>query len=379
MIQFSIDPATAKSNIKFIASQLGFDDCRIAPALRAPHADDYLQWVADGKAGDMAWLERNLERRCDPREVLPGAQAIVCLALNYFPGEHPRGCGVPPQAVPAASRREDSSPQSPKKEPTQPSPNYRLARYAWNDDYHDLIVDKLKEFDLAMQDMGGTQRYYTDTGPVLERDFATASGLGWNGKSTVQIHRRLGTWFFLAELLTTLPLEPDPPEADHCGKCTACMTACPTGAIPRPHHVDAPRCISYLTIEHKGAIPEDLRPLVGNRIYGCDDCLDACPWNRFAKISREARFHAREAIFTHRLRDFLALTIDEFRSLFAKSPIKRIKHPRFLRNVCVALGNTGTTEDLPALRQAAESPDPLVAEHAAWAIAQIEGRGGNDE
>jgi epoxyqueuosine reductase len=386
VIQFSIDPATAKSNIKFIASQLGFDDCRIASAVRAPHADDYLQWVADGQAGDMAWLERNLERRCDPREVLPGAQAIVCLALNYFPGEHP---DVPltggSEAAPsppihsleigtisgpadlevratgeAASRRAD----------------YRIARYAWNDDYHDLIVDKLKEFDLAMQDMGGTQRYYTDTGPVLERDFATASGLGWNGKSTVQIHRQLGTWFFLAELLTTLPLEPDPPEADHCGKCTACITACPTGAIPRPHHVDAPRCISYLTIEHKGSIPEDLRPLIGNRIYGCDDCLDACPWNRFAKISREARFHAREAIFTHRLRDFLALTIDEFRSLFAKSPIKRIKHPRFLRNVCVALGNTGDPGDLPALRQAAEDPDPLVAEHAAWAIAQIEGRGG---
>jgi len=329
-----------KSNLRFVAAQLGFDDCRVAPANRAPHADDYLAWVDAGMAGDMTWLERNLERRCDPREVLPGARSVVCLALNYFPGD-------PDHA------------------------QYRIARYAWNDDYHDLVEDKLKDLDLTMQDMGGTQCYYTDTGPVLERDHATAAGLGWNGKSTVQIHRRLGTWFFLAELITTLPFDPDPPIRNYCGKCTACMTACPTNAIPRPHFVDAPRCISYLTIEHKGAIPEDLRPLIGNRIYGCDDCLEVCPWNRFARISRESRLHAREAIFNRSLRDFLSLTTDEFRTLFAKSPIKRIKLPRFLRNVCVALGNTGTTDDLPALRRAAQHPDPLVAEHANWAIRQI--------
>ena len=346
-----------KSNLRFVADRLGFDDCRVASAERAPHADEYLAWVDAGMAGDMTWLERNLERRCDPREVLPGARSIVCLALNYFPGDHPRGGNISPQ--------EDLS---------MPPPDYRIARYAWNDDYHDLIEDKLKDLDLAMQDMGGTQRYYTDTGPVLERDHATAAGLGWNGKSTVQIHRRLGTWFFLAELITTLPFDPDPPQNDHCGKCTACLTACPTNAIPRPHFVDAPRCISYLTIEHKGAIPEDLRPLIGKRIYGCDDCLDACPWNRFAQISRESRFHARDEIFTHSLREFLSLTVDEFRTLFAKSPIKRIKLPRFLRNVCVALGNTGTTDDLPALQQASRHPDPLVAEHATWAITEIRSR-----
>ncbi len=314
----------------------------------------------------MKWLERNLERRCDPREVLPGAQSIISLALNYYPGDspnHDRGCGVPPQAVPAASRRKDP-----------PPPNYRIARYAWNDDYHDLIEDKLRDFDLSLQDMGGTQRYYTDTGPVLERDFATESGLGWNGKSTVQIHTALGTWFFLAELLTTLSLPPDEKQNDHCGKCTACMTACPTNAIPRPHHLDAPRCISYLTIEHKGSIPLDLRPLIGDRIYGCDDCLDICPWNRFAKLSRETRFHARETIFDHSLRDFLALTVEDFRTLFAKSPIKRIKRERFLRNVCVALGNTGTMDDLPALQQSAADPDPLIAEHAQWAVDQINSR-----
>jgi len=339
-----VDPIVAKSKLQSLASRIGFDECRVAPAERARHADEFLDWVAQGKAGDMGWLERNIDRRCDPREVLPGARSVVCLALNYYPGDQ------------------------------EPNPNYRIARYSWNDDYHDIIEDKLKDLDLAMQEMGGTQRYYTDTGPVLERDFASASGLGWNGKSTVQIHTRLGTWFFLAELITTLQLEPDSPQNDHCGKCTACMTACPTNAIPRPHFVDAPRCISYLTIEHKGSIPLELRPLIGDRLYGCDDCLDACPWNRFAKTSRDLRFHARKEVFQHELRDFLALSEEEFRRLFRKSPIKRIKRPRFLRNVCVVLGNTGTGEDLPALEIACQDPDPLIAEHARWATAEIEKR-----
>ena len=339
-----MDPFAAKRKPQSLATRIGFDECRVAPADRARHADEFLAWVAQGKAGDMKWLERNPERRTDPREILPGARAVVCLALNYYPG------------------------------PQEPNPAYRIARYSWNDDYHDIIEDKLKDLDLAMQEMGGTQRYYTDTGPVLERDFASASGLGWNGKSTVQIHTRLGTWFFLAELITTLQLEPDSPQNDHCGKCTACMTACPTNAIPRPPFVDAPRCISYLTIEHKGSIPLELRPLIGDRLYGCDDCLDACPWNRVAKTSRDLRFHARKEVFQHELRDFLALSEEEFRRLFRNSPIKRIKRPRFLRNVCVVLGNTGTGEDLPALEIACQDPDPLIAEHARWATAEIEKR-----
>ena len=174
-----MDPVIAKRNVQFIASRLGFADCRIAPARRAPHAEEFLQWVAEGKAGDMKWLERNTERRTDPREILPGARSIVCLALNYYPGSR------------------------------EPNPSYRIARYSWNDDYHDVIEEKLTDLDLAMREMGGEQRYYVDTGPVLERDFASEAGLGWNGKSTVQIHRQLGTWFFLAELITTLPLPPD--------------------------------------------------------------------------------------------------------------------------------------------------------------------------
>ena len=339
-----MDPVIAKRNVKFIATKLGFGDCRVAPARRARHADEFLRWAAEGKAGDMKWLERDPERRTDPRNILPGAQAVICLALNYYPG------------------------------PVDPNPAYQIARYSWNEDYHDIIEEKLRDLDLAMQELGGTQRYYVDTGPVLERDMATESGLGWNGKSCVQIHRRMGAWFFLAELITTLPLEPDKPTQNYCGKCSACIDTCPTNAITRPHHVDAPRCISYLTIEHKGSIPEELRPLIGNRLYGCDDCLAVCPWNRFAKVSRDIRFHARTEVFEHQLRDFLALTDEQFRSLFRKSPIKRIKRNRFLRNVCVVLGNVGDSGDLPALETAVETEDPLIAEHAAWAISQIKER-----
>jgi epoxyqueuosine reductase len=334
--------------IKAWAAELGFDDCRIAAAKEASHADLFRDWIAEGNHGEMTWMERTPERRCDPREVLAGCKSVICLALNYYPGRSPF--------------------------PEGHEGGYRIARYAWNDDYHDLIEKRLREFDVKLQSLGGTQRFYVDTGPVLERDFASDAGLGWNGKSTVQIHRRMGAWFFLAELLTTLDLTTDPPFGDHCGKCTACITACPTQAITAPRRVDARRCVSYLTIEHKGPIPEEFRVAMGDRIYGCDDCLDACPWNRFASESREMAFHARATVFEKRLRDFLELDDDGFRALFAKSPIKRIKRPRFLRNVCVALGNTGNLEDLPALQKAAADLDPLIAEHAAWAIARIRTR-----
>jgi epoxyqueuosine reductase len=334
---------SAAAEIKRLALEAGFDDCRIAAAAEAPHARAFREWIADGCHGEMAWMERTPERRCDPREVLPGCKSVVCLALNYYPG---RSAGN----------------------------GYRIARYAWNDDYHDIVEKMLKRMDEGMAALGGTQRYYVDTGPVLERDHATAAGLGWNGKSTVQIHRQLGTWTFLAELLTTLELPADPPFGDHCGKCTRCLDACPTQAITAPHRVDARRCISYLTIEHKGPIPEEFREAIGDRLYGCDECLEVCPWNRFAQVSRESRFHAREAVFALTPRDFLTLDDEGFRSLFAKSPIKRIKRARFLRNVCVVLGNTGTEDDLPALRQAAAETDPLIAEHAAWAVARIRER-----
>ena len=335
--------AEAKARIIAEAQRLGFADCRFALAQSALHREVFEQWIAEGRHGDMAWLARNIERRTDPRNVVPGARSVIMLAMNYFQGER------------SAS-------------------DYRIARYAWNDDYHDLIESKLWELDALLKTLGGTQRHYVDTGPVLERDFASDAGVGWNGKSTMQIHRALGTWFFLATIITTLELEPDQPQRDLCGKCTRCIDACPTHAITAPHRLDARLCVSYLTIEHKGSIPVELRPLIGDRIYGCDDCLAACPWNRFAQASSEATFAARESVFSRKLRDFLSLDDEAFRELFKKSPIKRIKRPAFLRNVCVALGNVGTMDDLPALVVACADPHPLIAEHANWAVASIRAR-----
>ncbi len=330
-----------KTALLALAHELGFALCRIAPCIAPPHAAEFRAWLADGRAGEMTWLERNQDRRTDPQQVLPGARSVVVLGMNYWQGDE---AGSLPG---------------------------RIARYAWGDDYHDLIEKKLTALDDWLTTQGGRQRHYVDTGPVLERDFAALAGAGWHGKSTMLIHPKLGTWFFLAEILTTLDLEADGPMADHCGKCTRCMTACPTQAITAPQQLDARRCISYLTIENKGAIPEEFRVAMGDRIYGCDDCLTACPWNRFAQESHESSFAAREYVHGWALRDFLALDDDGFRALFRKSPIKRIKRRGFLRNVCVALGNIGTRDDLPALEKAAHDPEPLIAEHAAWAIARI--------
>jgi epoxyqueuosine reductase len=293
----------------------------------------------------MQWMERGAAKRVNPQLVLPGAKSVVVLALGYWQGADAAG--------PSYSR------------------GGRIARYAWGDDYHDVIDRKLERLDEFLRARGGTQKCYVDTGPVLERDFAAEAGTGWHGKSTMLVDRQLGTWFFLAEILTTLELEPDAPQPARCGTCARCITACPTGAITEPHRLDARRCISYLTIELKGSIPLEFRPLIGDRIYGCDTCLEACPWNRFAATARETAFSARPAVRSMQLRDYLALTDEQFRTLFRGSPIKRIKRRGLLRNVCVALGNVGTADDLPALQRAAEDPEPLVAEHACWAIERI--------
>jgi epoxyqueuosine reductase len=323
------------------ARALGFDACRIAPCSAPPHAPEFHQWLDAGHAGEMTWLERNKERRTDPQQVLPGARSVIVLGMNYWQGES--------EAPPARCK---------------------FARYAWGDDYHDVIERRLAQFQAWLAQFGGAQKSYVDTGPVLERDFAALAGAGWHGKSTMLISQDLGTWFFLAEILTTLDLPPDTPARDHCGSCTRCITACPTGAIDAPHHLDARRCISYLTIELKGSIPVELRPLIGDRVYGCDDCLTACPWNRFARASHETAFAAREGTLMP-LTDLLALTDDDFRRLFRNSPIKRIKRRGLLRNVCVVLGNIGAPRDLPALERASTDPEPLIREHAEWAMARI--------
>ncbi len=336
-----------KKDLIAYARELGFDSCRIAACAAPEHTSEFRTWLREGAAGEMSYMERGEEKRCDPQKVLPGARSIVVLALNYWQG------GAAHTAAARAGR---------------------VARYAWGDDYHEVISQKLDKIDNFLRRFGGRQKSYVDTGPILERDHAAQAGIGWHGKSTMLIDTRLGTWFFLGEILTTLELPPDPPQRDRCGTCERCIQACPTGAITAPHRLDARRCISYLTIELKGSIPVELRPLVGNRIFGCDDCLDACPWNRFAQTSRETAFSARRSTTGMLLRDYLKLTDEEFRALFRNSPIKRIKRRGLLRNVCVALGNVGSLADLSALRRAASDPDELIAEHAAWAIERIRKR-----
>jgi epoxyqueuosine reductase len=339
-----------KKELVGYARKLGFDSCRVANCAVPLHADEFRNWLREGAAGEMNYMERGEEKRCDPQKVLAGARSVIVLALNYWQGGH--------------SKTQNNEATG------------RIARYARGDDYHDLMKAKLEKIDNLLREFGGTQKSYVDTGPILERDHAAQAGIGWHGKSTMLINTRLGTWFFLGEILTTLKLPPDPPQRDRCGTCERCITACPTGAITAPHRLDARRCISYLTIELKGAIPLELRSLIGNRIFGCDDCLDACPWNRFAQTSRETGFSARKATAGMLLRDYLELDDIEFRALFRNSPIKRIKRRGFLRNVCVALGNVGGSADLSALRRAASDPDGLIAEHAAWAIAQVQQRCG---
>ena len=352
-----ISAAELKVRLISFAREIGFDSCRIAACKAPPHAMEFREWLGESAHGEMNYMRRGEEKRCDPQKVLAGAKSIVVFALNYFQGNE-SGIGFQPMddwqdahATPAATGR--------------------IARYAWGDDYHEVIAEKLDKIDNFLREFGGEQKCYVDTGPVLERDYAAQAGIGWHGKSTMLIDQRLGTWFFLAEILTTLELPADEPVPNHCGTCERCITACPTGAITAPHRVDARRCISYLTIELKGVIPLDLRPLIGDRIFGCDDCLDACPWNRFAQESREAAFSARRSTTEMSLREYLELSDAEFRALFRNSPIKRIKRRGFLRNVCVALGNAGDISDIPALERAARDPEPLIAEHARWAIDRI--------
>ena len=360
--------ADARTQVVALARELGFDLCRFARAEMPGHAAEFRDWLDRGDAGEMNYLARDSERRCDPREILPDAKTVIVLALNYFQGAHkthPVEAGVSPAGVAtkkiAAGTRVTTA-------------TGRIARYARGDDYHKLIERKLAVIDQFLRQRAGRQKCFVDTGPMLERDHAAAAGIGWHGKSTMLLNRELGTWFFLAEILTTLEFAPDAAKKNYCGRCTRCIDACPTGALTAPHQMDARRCISYLTIELKGPIPTELRPLIGDRIYGCDDCLDACPWNRFAKVSRETAFAMRPEVAAMNLRDYLSLDDNKFRRLFRNSPIKRTKRRGLLRNVCVALGNVGTIDDLPALERAAADAEPLIAEHAQWAIERVKER-----
>lgn len=322
------------------ARALGFHALGVVAVPLELRRDYYAKWIAEGRHGTMDWMARNNDRRLHPERLLPEAMSIVVLALNYY----------------------------------QPDPErpYRIAKYALGDDYHGFMLRRLKRLcRLLRDDYGGSQRPYVDTGPLLEKPIAAAAGLGWQGKSTILIEPRRGTWSFLANIVTTLELPTDAPVKDRCGSCTRCIDICPTQAITAPYQLDASKCISYLTIEHKGAIPEEFRKAIGDRLYGCDECLDVCPWNKWATPTQEAKFDPRELPV---LREMLLWDEATFVAAMTGSPLRRLRLPRFRRNVCVVLGNVGTREDLPALEQVAAGGDSMVAEHALWAIKEIDHR-----
>ena len=350
-----------KEAVRSKALELGFDDCRFTSADAPAHAAEFRAWLGQSRHGEMGYLERNAHKRVDPQQVLRGAKTVIVLAASY---EKP----AETEARAAAA--------------TTSSQAGIVARYARYADYHDVIAERLKTLTTFVDNSENPQSsivnrkslWYVDTGPILERDFAQRAGLGFIGKHTNLISRRLGNWLFLAEIITTIEFEPDPPEQNRCGTCDRCIAACPTAAITAPFQLDARRCISYLTIELKGSIPVEFRPAIGNRIYGCDDCLAACPWNRFAREGRLMRDHARQDLAAPGLLELLALDDPAFQRRFAGTPIIRTKRRSLLRNVCVALGNIGDASALPALQKLSTDPDPLIAEHAQWATREIERR-----
>jgi epoxyqueuosine reductase len=351
------------AQIKERARAIGFDLVGIATARPPQHAEQFQHWLAKEFHGGMAYMAKNAAKRVAPSEVLPDARSIVVVGLNYYTGDF---VGQPARLAEQTTMA--SEPLALQDSSSVP----RIARYAWGErDYHDVMGDKLQKLAATIIEMGGagTQAlWYVDTGPVLERDLAQRAGIGFIGKHTNLISRKLGNWIFLGEVLTNLELPADQPEREYCGTCRRCIDACPTRAIVAPYQLDARLCISYLTIELKGSIPVELRPLIGDRVFGCDDCLEVCPWNRFARESAVREFQRRDL---PPLTEFLSWDEPKFKAFFRGTPIYRIKRRGFLRNVCVALGNIGDESALPALQRALDDPEPLVREHAKWAIGEI--------
>ena len=295
----------------------------------------------------MDWLTESAPRRADPRVLWPEVRSIVVLGMNYGPDHDPLALLADRGAA-------------------------NISVYARNRDYHDVIKGKLKDLAgwLAREGCGGV-KVFVDTAPVMEKPLAEAAGLGWQGKHTNLVSRGLGSWLFLGSIFTTVDLAPDTPEPDHCGSCRACLDVCPTAAFPAPYQLDARRCISYLTIEHKGTIPLEFRKAIGNRVYGCDDCLAVCPWNKWAQAASEAKLQAREDLRAPRIADWLGLDEAGFRALFAGSPVKRLGHARFMRNLLIVAGNSGDATLLPRVRACLEDSSPLVREMAGWALDEL--------
>ncbi|WP_425995459.1 tRNA epoxyqueuosine(34) reductase QueG [Caulobacter sp. DWR1-3-2b1] len=337
-----------KDEIRAEALRLGFHACGFANAAATwPNGAWLADFIAEGFHGDMGWMEETLERRSHPTAMWTDARSAVVLGMNYGPDHDP--LTILGQTDRAA-----------------------ISVYAQGDDYHDVVKKQLKLLAGWMhQRFGQEVKVFVDTAPLMEKPLAQRAGLGWQGKHTNLVSRPFGSWLFLGSVLTTLDLPPDPPETNHCGSCRACLDICPTNAFPEPNRLDARRCISYLTIELAGPIPVEFRPVMGNRIYGCDDCLAVCPWNKFAQVSSEAKFHAREALKGPALADLARLDNPSFRALFSKSPVKRIGRDRFVRNVLYAIGNSGDVALMGVVEPLMRDPAPVVRGAAVWAARRL--------
>jgi len=344
----TISTSDTEDLIRAEALALGFDTCRFTAIKDAwPATARLAEFVAEGRHGEMGWIAETATRRAHPRAMWDGARSAIVLGMNYGPQDDPLAVlGEPTRAA--------------------------ISVYAQGDDYHDLIKSRLKALGRWMQArFGGELKVFVDTAPLLEKPLAEQAGLGWQGKHTNLVSREFGSWLFLGSILTTLELRADPIDPTTCGTCRACLDVCPTKAFPAPYQLDARRCISYLTIELKGPIPHEFREALGNRIYGCDDCLAVCPWNKFAQVSAELKLHAREALKAPALIDLVRLDDAQFRALFSKSPVKRIGRERFIRNVLYAIGNSGDAGLTAEAERLLDDPSPLVRGAAVWALRRL--------
>jgi epoxyqueuosine reductase len=351
------DSASLKDAIRAEAARLGFVSCGFARADAAPQAgDDLRRWLAAGHHGTMGWMEDRADQRVSPTALWPEARSAIALGMSYAPAGDPLALAEEPSLG-------------------------RISAYAQGGDYHKTVKKGLKALARFIVDRAPSElKVFVDTAPVMEKPLSAAAGIGWQGKHTNLVSREHGSWLFLGIILTSLELEPDPPETDHCGTCTRCLDVCPTQAFDGARRIDARRCISYLTIEHQGPIPHEFREAIGNRIYGCDDCLAVCPWNRFAgEAAANRAFLPRAELAAPRLGDLLALDDAGFRELFAGSPIKRIGRDRMVRNCLIAAGNSGDSALMEDVRPHLADPDPVLAEAAEWAMARLspvlQGRG----
>jgi len=344
----SRDPAKLTAYVKDVARQAGFDICRVTGAETEERLGrDLAGYVLAGHHGTMAWMEETRERRAAPTTLWSDAKSVIMLGMNYGPEQDPRALLDKPDAG-------------------------NISVYARNRDYHDIIKGKLKEMAGKFAARSGADvKVFVDTAPVMEKPLAAKAGLGWQGKHTNLVSREFGSWLFLGSIFTDIELVADAAEVDHCGSCRACLDVCPTNAFPAPYRIDARRCISYLTIEHKGSIPEELRPLMGNRIYGCDDCLAACPWNKFASAAREMKLQPRTDLMEPPLAELLAFDDAAFRTFFSGSPVKRIGRDRFVRNCLIAAGNSGDVRLEEHCRRLLTDPSADVRAMAVWALSRL--------